>query len=84
VIVNALAVPAGRDPGGILVNVRRLPLDPPWLLVPFVAGLALATASVSIESWSIAFTYLGIALAGVPTAVGIDRWLERTHPRPRR
>jgi hypothetical protein len=44
----------------------------------------LGLLSVSIESWSIAFTYLGIALGSVPAAIGIDRWLERTHPRPRR
>jgi hypothetical protein len=63
------------------VNVRRIPLDPPWLLIPILAGLALGTASVSIESWSIAFTYLGIVLSGVPAAFGIDRWLERSRPR---
>ena len=66
------------------MNVRRIPLDPPWLLIPIVVGIALGLASVSIESWSIAFTYLGIALGGVPAAIGIDRWLERNRPRPRR
>jgi hypothetical protein len=67
------------------VKVQRIPLDPPWLVIPILAGLAIGTASVSIESWSIAFTYLGIALAGVPAALGIDRWLERNRPRrPRR
>ena len=63
------------------MSMRRLPLDPPWLLVPILAGLVLGTASVSIESWSIAFTYLGIALSAGPAAIGIDRWLERNHPR---
>jgi hypothetical protein len=63
------------------VNVRRIPLDPPWLLIPILAGIALGLASVSIESWSIALTYLGIALASGPAAIGIDRWLERNRPR---
>jgi hypothetical protein len=63
------------------VNVRRIPLDPPWLLIPILAGLVLGFASVSIESWSIAVTYLGCVLVGVPGALGIDRWLERNRPR---
>ena len=63
------------------MNVRRIPLDPPWLLLPILAGLVLGVASVSIESWSIAFTYVGIALISGPAAIGIDRWLERNHPR---
>jgi hypothetical protein len=54
------------------------------LLIPVIAGLAIGIASVSIESWSIAFTYLGIALASGPAAIGIDRWLERNRPRPPR
>jgi len=62
------------------VNVRRIPLDPPWLLIPVVAGLVLGIASVSIESWSIGFTYLGIALGSPPAAIGFDRWYERRHP----
>jgi hypothetical protein len=64
--------------------MRRVPLDPPWLLLPILAGLVLGIASVSIESWSIALTYLGIALMSGPGAIGIDRWLERNRPRPRR
>jgi hypothetical protein len=46
-----------------------------------LVGLVIGTASVSIESWSIAFTYLGIALMSGPGAIGIDRWLERNRPR---
>jgi hypothetical protein len=64
--------------------MRRIPLDPPWLLIPILAGIVLGMASVSIESWSIAFTYLGIVLAAGPADIGIDRWLERNRPRPRR
>jgi len=63
------------------VNVRRIPIDPPWLLVPILAGTLLCVASVSIESWSIAVTYLGIALGSVTAALGIDGWLERNRPR---
>jgi hypothetical protein len=63
------------------VNVRRIPVDPPWLLIPILAGLALGFAWVSIESWSIAVTYLGCLLVGVPAALGIDRWLARNRPR---
>jgi hypothetical protein len=60
--------------------MRRIPLDPPWLVIPILAGVALGLASVSIESWSIAFTYLGIAIAALPAAVGLDRWYEQRHP----
>jgi hypothetical protein len=63
------------------VSMRRIPLDPLWLLIPILAGIALGLASVSIESWSIAFTYLGIALGALPATIGIDRWLERNRPR---
>jgi hypothetical protein len=63
------------------VNVRRIPLDPPWLLIPILVGVAIGLASVSIESWSIAFTYLGIALGALPAALGLDRWYERSHRR---
>ena len=63
------------------MTVRRIPLDPPWLLVPILAGLVLGMASVSIESWTIGVTYLGIVLVGVPAAFGVDRWLARNRPR---
>ena len=64
--------------------MRRLPLDPPWLIVLVIAGMLLGAASVSNESWSIAVTYAGAILAGVPALLGLDRWLERNRPRPRR
>ena len=54
----------------------------PWaVLLALLVGIGLGLASVSIESWSIAVTYLGIALGSVPAAFGIDRWLEHNHPR---
>jgi hypothetical protein len=66
------------------MTMRRLPLDPPWLIVLVLAGMLLGAASVWNEGWSIAVTYAGAILAGVPALLGLDRWLERNHPRPRR
>jgi hypothetical protein len=60
--------------------MRRLPLDPPWLIVLVIAGMLLGAASVWNESWSIAVTYAGAILAGVPAVLGLDRWYERRHP----
>jgi hypothetical protein len=63
------------------VNVRWIPLDPPWLIVPVVAGILLGAASIWNESWSIAVTFGGWLLAFLPALIGVDRWYERTHPR---
>jgi hypothetical protein len=60
--------------------MRRLPLDPPWLIVPVIAGLLLGGASVWNESWSIAVTYAGGILAVLAATIGFDRWYERRHP----
>ena len=62
------------------MNVRRIPLDPPWLIVPVVAGLLLGAASIWNESWSIAVTYAGSLIALVPALIGVDRWYEQRHP----
>jgi hypothetical protein len=70
------------------VSIRRLPLDPPWLLIPIVGGQLLAVASVWNESWSIAVTYLGMIIAISAGTFGVDRWYERNRrrrpPRERR
>jgi hypothetical protein len=60
--------------------MRWIPLDPPWLIVPVIAGILLAAASVWNESWSIAVTYAGSILAGTPALIGLDRWYEQRHP----
>jgi hypothetical protein len=62
------------------VNVRRIPLDPPWLIVPIPAGILLGAASIWHESWSIALTFAGWLLAFLPALIGFDRWYERRHP----
>jgi hypothetical protein len=60
--------------------VRRIPLDPPWLIVPVIAGFLLSAASIWYESWSIAVTYAGWLFALPPLLIGFDRWYERRHP----
>jgi hypothetical protein len=62
------------------MTMRRLPLDPPWLVIPVIAGLLLGAASIWNESWSIAVTYGGVILAVLPATIGLDRWYEQRHP----
>jgi hypothetical protein len=62
------------------VNVRWIPFDPPWLIVPVIAGILLGAASIWNESWSIAVTYAGWFVAFLPALIGFDRWYERRHP----
>jgi hypothetical protein len=61
--------------------MRHVPLDPPWLISFVIAGLPLGGASIWNESWSIAVTYTGSILAGIPAVFGLDRWYGRNHPR---
>jgi hypothetical protein len=61
------------------VNVRRIPFDPPWLIVPYLGGTVLAAAVIAnggsvLLMWAIA----GVAI--VCGAIGVDRWYERRHP----
>jgi hypothetical protein len=63
--------------------MRWIPLDPPWLILPVIAGILLSAASISNESWSIAVTYLGWLIAMPPAIIGVDRWLERRRSRRR-
>jgi len=63
------------------VRMRRLPVDPPWLLVPILAGMVVASLSVLNESWSIAVLWAGAGPAILCATIGLDRWYERAHPR---
>jgi len=63
------------------VRMRRLPIDPPWLVVPVVGGMVVACLSVLNESWSVAVLWAGAGPAIAFATFGYDRWYERTHTR---
>jgi hypothetical protein len=66
------------------MNVRWLPIDPPWLIVPFIGGVVLAAVVVSNEGSLVAMWAAALVAIGSGT-IGLDRWYERRHPsRPRR
>jgi hypothetical protein len=65
------------------VNVRRLPIDPPWLIIPFVAGVVVAAAVVSNDG-SFVLMWAGMLVSIAAGTFGLDRWYERNHPRPPR
>jgi hypothetical protein len=63
------------------VKMRRLPVDPPWLALPIVVGMVVASLALLNESWSMAVLWAGAAVAIVCATLGVDRWLERHRPR---
>jgi hypothetical protein len=65
------------------VNVRRLPIDPPWLIIPFIAGVVPAAAMVSNDG-SFVLTWAGALVALAAGAFGLDRSCERNRLFPPR
>jgi hypothetical protein len=63
------------------LNVRRIPLDPPWLIVPIIGGVPLGAIAGSNASWSILVVWGASAVAVACGTFGLDRWYARTHPR---
>jgi hypothetical protein len=62
-----------------LMNVRWIPLDPPWLLVPFLAGTVLAAFVIANDGpYLVMLAIAGVAIAC--GALGVDRWYEQRHP----
>jgi hypothetical protein len=61
------------------MNVRWIPLDPPWLLVPFLAGTVLAAFVIANDGrYLVMLAIAGVAIAC--GALGVDRWYEQRHP----
>lgn len=59
--------------------MRWLPLDPPWLVIPVIAGILLAAAVLSNDG-SFLLMWLAAGIAIVCGTFGLDRWYERRHP----
>jgi hypothetical protein len=60
--------------------MRWIPFDPPWLIVPVVAGILLSAASVWNENWSVLVFWTGGVLSITCGTIGLDRWYEQRHP----
>ena len=61
------------------MNLRWIPFDHPWLIVPYLGGAVLAAAVIS-SGGSILLTWAVMAVAISCGIVGLDRWYERRHP----
>jgi hypothetical protein len=58
--------------------MRRLPLEPPWLIIPIIALVVTAAAADSIL-----LVYALALLAAMCATMGVDRSFERYRPRQR-
>jgi hypothetical protein len=62
--------------------MRRIPFDPPWVIIPIV-GLLIGAAAAASHTDSLLITYALGMLATIIGTLAMDRWYERTHPRRR-
>jgi hypothetical protein len=60
------------------MKVRRIPFDPPWLIVPYLGGTVLGAAVIS-NGGSILLLWSVMAVAITCGIIGVDRWYEHRH-----
>jgi hypothetical protein len=65
------------------VSICRIPIDPPWPIIPFIAAVVPAAAVVSNDG-SLLLMWAAALVAIASGAFGLDRWCERNHLRPPR
>jgi hypothetical protein len=62
--------------------MRWIPFDPPWLVLPYLVGAVAAAALLANDL--VLLHWVTAAIAIVIGALGMERWYDRRHPRPRR